>query len=67
LKACIHAQLDHAAQPIPVVLEQVRQRLAVARPEPLHEMEGIARIVRHELGGQRRGDRRLPYSPPVTG
>ena len=87
LKACIPAQLDHAAQPIPVALEQVRRRLAVARLEPLNEMEGIARIVRYdspqtllpaqrftsvtrlvsnELGGQRRGDGRLPHSPPVT-
>ena len=30
LKARIHAQLDHPAQPLPVTLEQVRQRLAVA-------------------------------------
>ena len=48
LKARIYAQLDHAAQPILVVLEQVRQRLAVAGPEPLNEMEGIARIVRRD-------------------
>jgi hypothetical protein len=37
-KACVHTQLDHAAQPIPVALEQVRQRLAVTRPESLNEM-----------------------------
>ena len=28
-------------------LEQVRQRLPVARAEPLEEMAGIARVVRH--------------------
>ncbi len=31
-----------------VALEQVRQRLAVAAAEPLDEMDGIARIVRHD-------------------
>ena len=30
LQSCIHPQLDHAAQPIPMALEQVRQRLRVA-------------------------------------
>src|SRR5262245_56052442 len=48
LKTCVPAQLDHAAQPIPVALEQVRRRLAVARPDPLNEMEDIARIVRDD-------------------
>ena len=48
LEPRIHAQLDHPVQPIPVALEQVRQRLAVAAAKPLDEMEGIARIVRHE-------------------
>ncbi len=47
LKSCIHAQLDHSAQSISVALEQVRERLSVALAEPLLEMDGIARIIRH--------------------
>ena len=35
------------AQPIPVALEQVRQRLSVAGAEPVDEMEGVARVVGH--------------------
>src|SRR5262249_34546243 len=47
LKPCIHPQLDHAAEPIPVALEQVCQRLPVARAQPLDERVGIGWVVRH--------------------
>ena len=47
LKPSIHAQLDHATQPVAVALEQVGQRLAVASAEPLEEIVGITGIVRH--------------------
>ena len=48
LEPRVHAQLDHPAQAIPVALEQVRQRLAVAAAEPLDELLGVARIIRHD-------------------
>jgi hypothetical protein len=47
LKPSIHAQLNHAAQPISVALEQVRQGLSVACAETVDELAGIARVVCH--------------------
>ena len=60
LEPRVHAQLDHPPQPVAVALEQVRQRLAVAAAEPLDELAGVGRIVRHDsppiLLPARRGD-----------
>src|SRR5262249_6434244 len=43
----VHAELDHPVEAIPIALEQVGERLAVAGAEPLDELPGVGRFGWH--------------------
>src|SRR5262249_7883365 len=44
----VHAKLDHSVETVPITLEQVRQRLAVAGAQPLDEVAGVGCVGWHE-------------------
>src|SRR5262249_41375672 len=43
----VHPEVDHPVKAIPIMLEQVRQRLAVAGAEPLDQLPGVGRFRWH--------------------
>ena len=46
--AVVDAQIDHAPEPLTIVIEQSRQRLAVAAAEPLDQVGCVVGRLVHE-------------------
>src|SRR4029077_2140133 len=44
----VHAELDHAPQPLAIAMEQLAQRLTVAGAEPVDQVRRLVRSLVHE-------------------
>jgi hypothetical protein len=47
-QAVVHAELDHAPQPLAIAVEQLGQRLAVAGAEPVDQVRHLVGSLVHE-------------------
>jgi hypothetical protein len=48
LESGVHAKLDHTAEAVAVMLEEIDKRLAVAGPDPFRQSRRFARAARHD-------------------